>query len=142
MKRINVIALVLLSLLVISCGTKITLKERVDTIPRELALDYLQNESGKYASTKQCIYTNYGVAGTPYSDLVWERSAWNLPELWLLKIGEGTNMLDQSAVVCFSVLHDIRTTNFTKEEWEEAMNKTVAALESLGVQEKSKYEKK
>jgi len=140
MKQAVLIILLMCCVMLSGCGHKLTLNERDKTIPREVALEYLQDESGKYASTHQCIYTNFGVSGTPYTDLVWERSAWGLPEVWLLKKGESTNMIDQSAVVCFPILHNSSSMDYTQEEWEKALNRTISALEVLGVRPKSEIE--
>lgn len=78
--------------------------ENLEEMPREIALDYLRNESGKYVSNHPCIYTNTGVVGYAYDELVWEQNPFGTPHIWLLGKGKGLLALLVTAMMISFVI--------------------------------------
>jgi len=118
-------------------GTDYKIAENVESIPREVALAYLQNESGRFADRHQCVYTNLGIGGTPYEELAYYQNPYGEPFVFILeKDGPFPEWLHSEEIVCFATaLYITEQAKFTKEEIQEAINKTVSSLYSLGMRQ-------
>jgi len=134
MKRIMLIPLVIgLALLAACIGMKNTqVDANYETIPREVAVDYLKRQSVKLAELDGCIYSNRGVFGVPYDELSYEEIVQpallggGVVALYINKRGT-TNSL------CCAAAYNIWRTDITSEEFNEMLDKTVTALRSLGM---------
>ncbi len=130
--------LLLFPVLIFGCQSySVTLDQNVETIPRELALEYLQGESLRFADFDACIYTNYGITGVPYAELEYVVTPIsNIPVIEIWKKGQYTSFTFDAdgAFVCRAIMYNIWDDHdYTEAELQEGVNKTVSALESVGV---------
>ncbi len=126
----NYVLLFVIIFMVAACSYKQpNIDESMLTMPREVAIAYLQDEGARFSDIRKCIYTNYGVSGNAYEELEYQvKPAIGRPMVWILW-GEGDKRWGCGAMFTnLNVEHD-----YTDEEWDEAFNKICTALESLGV---------
>lgn len=127
MKLVNVVMLACLVVAASGCGYKVTIDDNLEHLPREVAIAYLQEESGKYNDdTAKCIYTSTGVNGNLYEDLYYEQNVFGHALILLYH-------KDRTRAECVSIFVSPYNSEISREEAQAAINKTCSALESLGV---------
>ena len=120
----------------VACGHSVKVDQNLETIPREIALDYLRNEGVKFADGGLCIYTEGEINGIPYAELEYIIGNDGNSSIELYRLGEARQQffnVDLEPIVCSPVWVEAWGSGFSTEEVDEAMNKTAAALSSLGV---------
>jgi len=110
--------------------------QNLKTLPREIAVDYLQTEAGIFSDSDNCIYTNLGIEGIPYSELEYEVIG-SMPYSFVVVWKKGTRVAiafhGDERVVCKPLFYNIWNEHpYTDEEYREAFNKICSALEALG----------
>jgi len=133
---IRVVILALTLLLLAACGHSVKIDENLETIPKDIALNYLRYEGVKYASDGMCIYTHDGINGIPYSELEYIIGDDGNSSIDVWRLGEAKQQffnVDVISIVCSPVWVEAFGSGLPPEEVEEAMNKSAAALSSLGV---------
>ena len=127
-------------ILICSCAPRsVVIDKNLETIPKDIAIEYLQNESNSYSSNFKCLYSKFGVGGIPYSELEFQvlQNVWGNQMIILWKKGTAgtyTFMSENSAWVCNPIeAGGWDAKDYPKEEVDEALNKTASALVSVGV---------
>jgi len=128
--------------LTIGCATRsVKLDENIEQIPPEIALDYLQTESAKYSESFRCLYTKYGVKGIPYPelDVTIQQNMWGNWQVIMWRKGKAHTYtplgVENTAWVCHPFfMGGMDGKDYTPEEIEHHLKKTVSAIVSLGVE--------
>lgn len=106
--------------------------QNYETIPREVAVDFLKKQSVKLAELDGCIYSNRGVFGVPYTELSYEA----IEQSALLGGGVVALYINNKGTtnsLCAAAAYNIWREDVTGEEFAAMVDKTVSALRSLGV---------
>jgi len=114
------------------CAHSVTIDPNLEAIPRELAIDYLQNESQKFSTAAHCVYTNTGINGFPYDELLYDQGVDG--HIRIYRKQGGTRSLWGASPECNAIFYTMwEIGDYSSEELQVAVNKTCSALESLGV---------
>lgn len=128
---------ILMAGMLFACGHSVKVDPNLETIPKDLALEYLRKEAVKYSvDGDMCIYTEDEINGIPYSELEYLIGNDGNNSIEVFRKGEARQQffnVDVSIIVCSPVWVYGFGSGLPTEEVEEAMNKAAAALSSLGV---------
>jgi|GEM_PF-1842795 len=122
-----------------ACSSKnVALDENLETIPKDIALEYLQNTSNTYTDDR-CLYTKNGVEGIPYSNLEFEAlsNIWgnNYMILWTKgkKQRFTAGLQENTTWICTPLnIGGVGGYALSRKEGEEVFHRTASALTAMG----------
>ncbi|WP_461210880.1 hypothetical protein [Desulfocurvus sp. DL9XJH121] len=114
-------------------GTGLEIDSSHANMPRDVAISYLQNESVKFSPTMPCHFTNNGVLGVPYEDIVFYGHSGLERMIFIIPLYEGAK--SGGTYLCRAVEYNAWYSDYGTDEYVDVMNKTVTALVSLGARE-------
>jgi len=120
-----------------ACAThEPVIDEDLKNMPREVAINYLQDEAGRFTDSDNCIYTNSGIEGIPYEELEYEIVG-SIPHSFVVVWKKGKRVAiafhGDDRVVCKPIFYNVWSEHsYTDEEYEEAFDKICSAFEALG----------
>jgi len=124
-------------LVLFACAAKDpVIDEDLKNLPREIAVNYLQDEAGRFTDSDNCIYTNSGIEGIRYEELEYEvvgAISHSFVVVWKKGTRVAFSLGPDERVVCKPIFYNVWSEHsYTDEEYDEAFNKICSALEALG----------